>query len=79
MQTVEKYLQPGEISLKLCEQYGLCVSTDYIRSIRRETITKGETLFVCGEARASDVYTWLKANPSFRAWPMARRARKVLS
>jgi len=77
MQLPEKYLQPGEISLKLNEKYGLRISTDYIRYIRRESVTRGEMLFVFGEARAEDVYQWLKTNPQFRRRTASQRSALV--
>lgn len=72
--TSEKLLPPKEIADALCQEYGLCVSADYIRAIRRNTRAAGDRLFVAGQARPGDVFRWLEAHPDFRAFPRARPA-----
>jgi hypothetical protein len=58
----ERYLCPKDISRVLCETYGLCVSADYIRVVRRASIQRGEYFFVAGLARPSDVLDFLRKN-----------------
>lgn len=67
--TTEKYLPPKELAETICARYGLCLSPDYFRAIRRETELRGERLFVAGMARPADVFSWLEHNPSFRVRP----------
>lgn len=70
----EKFLPPKELSEALCREYGLCVSADYVRAIRRDARAAGERLFVAGQARPGDVFRWLETHPDFRAFPRARPA-----
>jgi len=65
----EQYLCPKDLSAALESQYGLTLSAAYVRSIRAESIRRGEGLFIGGSGRASEVFAWLKANPRFRAFP----------
>lgn len=58
----------------LLEQYGLTVSPDYIRAIRRETIRRGDRVFVLGMARASELMEWARVNPDFRRRTKTRPA-----
>jgi hypothetical protein len=62
----EKYKQPKEIAAELCSRFGLCVKENYICAVKRESIRRGDGLFVVGQARPSEVFAWLKANPTFR-------------
>lgn len=67
----ERYLPPKELAVVLLEQYGLPLSADYIRAIRRETVRRGDRVFVLGMARATELVAWARDNPEFR------RRRKV--
>jgi hypothetical protein len=67
-QVAERFLCPKDISSELERIHGLIVSADYIRSVRSETIRRGAGIFVAGDARVSDVFAWLRANPKFRAF-----------
>ena len=65
----ERYLPCKEIAAALSKHYGLGISPDYVRAVRRETERRGERLFVAGMARPGDVMTWLSSNPGFRVRP----------
>jgi hypothetical protein len=62
----EKYLPPKEISGALADQFGLPISPDYARAVRRQVTRQGGQIFVGGMARASDVFEWLRDHPEFR-------------
>lgn len=62
----ERYLPPKELSAALLTVYGLRLSPDYIRAIRRETVRRGERVFVLGMGKPSEVFEWARSNPQFR-------------
>lgn len=68
----EKFLPPKELSEALCRDYGLCVSADYVRAIRRDA--RADRLFVAGMARPAEVLRWLESHPEFRVRPRPRPA-----
>lgn len=70
--STEKFLPPKEISDALAREHGLRISAEYVRAIRRETITRGDRLFVCGMARPGAVLVWLESNPSFAPFQRSR-------
>lgn len=70
----EKFLPPKELSEALCRDYGLCVSAEYIRAIRRDSQSAGDRLFIAGQARAGEVLRWLETHPEFRVRPRVRPA-----
>lgn len=65
MTTAERYLPPKELSDAMCQQFGLCVTADYLRAVRRETDRQGLRLFVAGMGRPSEVFRWLQDHPRF--------------
>lgn len=69
MTSAEKYLPPKELADAICRDFGLCVSPDYLRAVRRETERRGERLFVAGMGRPREVFAWLQEHPSFRVRP----------
>lgn len=62
---VEKYLSPKELADKLCTDYGLCLSVEYIQAIRRKSTKDGDKVFVLGMARTSELYRWIVDHPTF--------------
>lgn len=60
----EKYLPPKEIARVLCEEYGLCMSADYIRCIRRAS--RDDDMWVAGNARPSAVFEWIRTHKDFK-------------
>lgn len=66
MNSVEKYLPPGELSAALLERYGLEVTPDYLRVIRAASIARKDGVFVARCGRPSEVFTWIRNNPGFR-------------
>lgn len=62
---VEKYLSPKELADALCQQYGLCLSVEYVQVIRRHTLAINEPLFLLGRARVSELAKWITAHPTF--------------
>lgn len=62
----ERLLPPKEISGALFDHFGLPISPDYVRAIRRQATRQGAALFVGGMARASEVFAWLRDHPEFR-------------
>lgn len=69
----ERFLPPKELSGVLLRDHGLPLSADYIRAIRRETIRRGDGVFLLGMARASDLLAWARKNPQFRRRGVKKR------
>lgn len=61
----EEYLAPKQLPSAIKAIYGLSVSYRDVHRIRRASVDDG--VFVAGCARASEVFTWLKAHPDFTA------------
>lgn len=66
MSTPEKYLPPKELAAELCEKFGLCLTADYLRRVRRKSAQDRDGLFIGGCARPSEVLEWLKVHPNFK-------------
>jgi hypothetical protein len=59
-------MPPKELSAELCSRHGLCLTADYIRAIRTESVRLNDGTFLRGLARVSDLRAWIAKHPEFR-------------
>lgn len=75
--TTQTYMRPKELAFELKKQFGIVRTADFIRAIRIESISRGEDVFIAGEARPCDVRDWIINNPRFRKNSVYRRKREL--
>lgn len=62
----EKYLDPKNLVEALAMSYGVTVTVDRVRDIRRFVETRRGNFFINGDCRPSDLVAWMIKHPDFR-------------